>query len=267
VSDVNEELVRRYFELQGYFVRTNLKYEFRTANGMGWSDVDLCILHPLTGDGTVVVRMNGVDTPWCYRDISIVVGPVGSRLDCVMVPKVEHASHIHFVESPAHEAGSRAALTAPIGNGAQIESPRGLVEIVIAAASPRLETLIFGPGDYAAALGVPQLTVGLLELDSRAINGTTHSRALRPQPMHSGSRRSAGRTRRSTTSMASARRPDARICSASTANGRSTQARSARATRRSRLRRRPTTARSGSSPPTGRSPTSTGWAPRCSRAR
>ena len=54
MSDVNEELVRRYFELQGYFVRTNVKYEYRTAKGMGWSDIDLCVLHPLTGDAAAV---------------------------------------------------------------------------------------------------------------------------------------------------------------------------------------------------------------------
>jgi hypothetical protein len=54
MSDVNEELVRRYFELQGYFVRTNIKYEYRTHKGMGWSDVDLCVLHPKTGDAAAV---------------------------------------------------------------------------------------------------------------------------------------------------------------------------------------------------------------------
>jgi hypothetical protein len=54
VSEVNEELVRRYFELQGYFVRTNVKYEFRTAKGMGWSDIDLCVLNPVTGDAAAV---------------------------------------------------------------------------------------------------------------------------------------------------------------------------------------------------------------------
>jgi citrate lyase subunit beta/citryl-CoA lyase len=52
----------------------------------------------------------------------------------------------------------------PIGIEVQIESPRGLVEIErIAAASPRVETLIFGPGDYAASCGMPQLTVGAID--------------------------------------------------------------------------------------------------------
>src|SRR5437870_3947876 len=54
LSDVNEELVRRYYELQGYFVRTNVRYEFRSGNGMGHSDLDLCVLHPITGDAAVV---------------------------------------------------------------------------------------------------------------------------------------------------------------------------------------------------------------------
>jgi hypothetical protein len=54
MSDVNEELVRRYFELQGYFVRTNVRYELRTEKGMGYSDIDLCVLHPLSGDAAIV---------------------------------------------------------------------------------------------------------------------------------------------------------------------------------------------------------------------
>ncbi|MFL5939797.1 MAG: hypothetical protein ACJ75Q_05765 [Gaiellaceae bacterium] len=54
MSDVNEELVRRYYELKGYFVRTNVWYEFRTRTGMGHSDLDLCVFHPITGDAAIV---------------------------------------------------------------------------------------------------------------------------------------------------------------------------------------------------------------------
>ena len=54
MSDVNEELVRRYFELKGYFVRTNVRYEFRTEKGMGHSDIDLCVIHPISGDAAIV---------------------------------------------------------------------------------------------------------------------------------------------------------------------------------------------------------------------
>lgn len=54
MSDVNEELVRRYFELKGYFVRTNVRYEFRSGTGMGHSDLDLCVIHPIEGDAAIV---------------------------------------------------------------------------------------------------------------------------------------------------------------------------------------------------------------------
>jgi hypothetical protein len=61
VTDVNEELVRRWFELRGYFVRTNLPYRHRTANGVGWSDVDICALHPHTNDA-VALEVKGWHT-------------------------------------------------------------------------------------------------------------------------------------------------------------------------------------------------------------
>jgi citrate lyase subunit beta / citryl-CoA lyase len=115
---------------------------------------------------TLVVRVNSVDTRWCYRDIEVVVGLAGAKLDCVMVPKVEDASHIHFVDHLLTQLEEELGLTRPIGIEAQIESARGIVNVEeIAASSARLETLIFGPGDYAASLGVPQLTVGMIEPD------------------------------------------------------------------------------------------------------
>jgi hypothetical protein len=54
MSDVNEELVRRYFETQGYLVRSNLLYRMEREKSAGWSDVDLCILQPITGDAAAV---------------------------------------------------------------------------------------------------------------------------------------------------------------------------------------------------------------------
>lgn len=54
MSDVNEELVRRYYELHGYFVRSNVRYRFATDKGAGWSDIDLCVLHPVTRDAAIV---------------------------------------------------------------------------------------------------------------------------------------------------------------------------------------------------------------------
>jgi citrate lyase subunit beta/citryl-CoA lyase len=116
--------------------------------------------------GTLVVRVNGVGTAWCNRDIEVVVAIAGFRLDAVMIPKVDDASHVQFVDHLLSQLEALYQLDRKIGIEAQIETARGIVNISeIASSSSRLETLIFGPGDYAASLGVPQLTVGMIEPD------------------------------------------------------------------------------------------------------
>ena len=81
----------------------------------------------------------------------------GPALHCVIVPKVESVEHVDAVSRLLDELDPEGR----VGIEIQIESPRGLVEIErLAVASPRIETLIFGPGDYAAAAGMPELTVG-----------------------------------------------------------------------------------------------------------
>ena len=113
---------------------------------------------------TRVVRINAVGTPWCLDDLLAIVPGAGDVLQCVMVPKVESAAQIHFVAQTLEQLELKHGFERPIGIEVQIESPRGLVEIErIAAASPRIETLIFGPGDYAASAGMPQLTVGAID--------------------------------------------------------------------------------------------------------
>ena len=115
---------------------------------------------------TLVVRINAVGTPWCLDDMLAVVGEAGDLLHCIMLPKVESAVEIHFIAHLLQQLERKHRLSRPIGIEVQIESPRGLVEIErIAAASARVETLIFGPGDYAAAAGLPQLTVGAIDRD------------------------------------------------------------------------------------------------------
>ena len=113
---------------------------------------------------TRVVRVNAVGTPWCLDDLLAVAGEAADVLDCVIVPKVESAAQIHFVAEVLADLERKQGVERPVGIEAQIESPRGLVEVErIATASPRVETLIFGPGDYAAAAGMPQLTVGAID--------------------------------------------------------------------------------------------------------
>jgi citrate lyase subunit beta / citryl-CoA lyase len=113
------------------------------------------------GSKTIVLRINGVYTHWCYRDILEIVEEVGPKLDCIMIPKVQWASDVTFVADLLRMIEETNGFTNRIGIEAQIENAQGLTNIdEIAAASDRLETLIFGPGDMAAAMGMPHSTVG-----------------------------------------------------------------------------------------------------------
>jgi len=110
---------------------------------------------------TRVVRVNGVTTRWCLGDVTAIVGGAGDRLDCIMVPKVEDAGQLHFIDHLLTQLETEHELPNRIGIEAQIENARGAMNIrEIAQATPRLETLIFGPGDYAANMGVGQLVIG-----------------------------------------------------------------------------------------------------------
>jgi citrate lyase subunit beta / citryl-CoA lyase len=111
---------------------------------------------------TVGVRVNGVQTKWCYRDVIDVVENAGQFLDCVMIPKVEYASDVTFVADLLRQIEESIGLEKRIGLEVQIETATGVTNIdAIALASDRTETLIFGPADMSASLGLPALTAGL----------------------------------------------------------------------------------------------------------
>jgi citrate lyase subunit beta/citryl-CoA lyase len=111
---------------------------------------------------TVVVRVNGVDTKWCYRDVIEVVENAGEHLDCIMIPKAEYATDVTFVDDLLRMIEDTTGLDKRIGLEVQIETATGLTNIdEIAEASDRTETLIFGPADMSASLGLPALTAGL----------------------------------------------------------------------------------------------------------
>ncbi len=108
-----------------------------------------------------IVRINGLDTPYAYRDVIDVVEAAGDRLDLLMVPKVGSASDVLFVDTLLTQIEGHRGFTQRIGIEAQIENARGfLYAREIASASPRLDALIFGPGDYAASMQMPSSGVG-----------------------------------------------------------------------------------------------------------
>ncbi|MFF3665279.1 HpcH/HpaI aldolase/citrate lyase family protein [Microtetraspora malaysiensis] len=110
---------------------------------------------------TIVVRINDVTTQWAYRDVVDIVEGAGDRLDCLLLPKVEDASHVVWLDMLLTQIEKALGLTRRIGIEAQIESARGLVNVdAIAASSDRLETLVFGPADFMASIGMKTLVVG-----------------------------------------------------------------------------------------------------------
>jgi citrate lyase subunit beta / citryl-CoA lyase len=117
------------------------------------------------GTRLVSVRVNGVDTPWCYRDVVEVAEAVGDRLHTLYLPKVESAADVHFLDRLLDQIEhARGWRRGGIGLEVLIESAAGLQRVdEIACASERLESLTFGPGDLSASLGMGQLTIGTLE--------------------------------------------------------------------------------------------------------
>ncbi|MGH2739680.1 MAG: HpcH/HpaI aldolase/citrate lyase family protein [Actinomycetota bacterium] len=110
---------------------------------------------------TVVVRVNGVYTKWCHRDVAEIVESAGELVDCIMIPKVEYASDVVFVANLLRMIEDTIGLEKRIGLEVQIETALGLKNInEIAAASDRIEDLILGPADMSASLGLPTVTAG-----------------------------------------------------------------------------------------------------------
>ena len=111
---------------------------------------------------TVVVRVNSIDTQWAADDLKTVVEGAGRSIDCIMIPKVQHAHEVLFVDHMLRMIETNTGLDKRIGLEIQIETATGLKNIhEIAHASSRAETLIFGPADMSASLGLPTVTAGL----------------------------------------------------------------------------------------------------------
>jgi citrate lyase beta subunit len=120
----------------------------------------LAIIHALRdcdwGDRVRAYRINGLDTPFSYRDIIDVVEQARESIDVIVIPKVEKAADVQFVDLLLNQIELRLGLNKSISLEASIESALGMLNVrQIAFASPRLETLVFGIADYGASLSMP----------------------------------------------------------------------------------------------------------------
>lgn len=111
---------------------------------------------------TVTVRVNSWDTPWTYADVIEVVSGAGARLDALVLPKCASAAQVQALDLLLTQVERTVGLpVGRIGLEVQIEDAPGLQRVdEIAAASPRLESLVFGPGDFMASMGMASLSVG-----------------------------------------------------------------------------------------------------------
>lgn len=108
-----------------------------------------------------MVRINGLDTGFAYRDLIEVVEAAGDHLDLIMMPKATGSGDVEFVDRLLTQIERQHAPKVPIGIEVQIETARGFLYCrEIAAASPRLEALIFGVGDYSASMQMPSTGIG-----------------------------------------------------------------------------------------------------------
>jgi malyl-CoA/(S)-citramalyl-CoA lyase len=109
----------------------------------------------------VSVRINGLDTPWCYRDVVEVMERAGRRLDTLLIPKVGTPSDVEFVATLCSQIEQARGLP-PVNLHVLIETALGMtnVEAIARTCPDRLEAMVFGVADYAASVQARTTQIG-----------------------------------------------------------------------------------------------------------
>jgi len=106
-------------------------------------------------------RVNSLDSPWVLDDLTTLVTEIGDKLDVIMVPKVQGAEDIAYVDRLLAQLEARAGLTEPLLVHAILETARGVANVEeICGASPRMQGLSLGPADLAADRRMKTTRVG-----------------------------------------------------------------------------------------------------------
>jgi len=113
------------------------------------------------GTKTLSVRINGLDTPYWYRDVVDVLEQAGERLDQIMIPKVGCAEDVYAVDALVTAIERATTRARPIAFEVIIESAAGIAHVeAIAASSPRLQAMSLGAADFAASMGMQTTGIG-----------------------------------------------------------------------------------------------------------
>ncbi|MGA2924404.1 MAG: CoA ester lyase [Solirubrobacteraceae bacterium] len=113
------------------------------------------------GDTALWTRVNALESPWVLDDLTTLVREIGDKLDVVMVPKVEGAWDIHYVDRLLAQLEAKAGLERPILVHAILETSLGVVNLEeIATASPRMQGMSLGPADLAASRRMKTTRIG-----------------------------------------------------------------------------------------------------------
>ena len=136
-------------------------------------------------------RINSLDSPWCLDDLTTLIGAIGSRLAVVMVPKVEGAWDIHYVDRLLAQLEAKHRIERPILVHAILETALGVTNVEeICAASPRMQGVSFGPADLAASRRMKTTRVGgghpayLVRSDPDKENPTAPRPTAQQDPWH-----------------------------------------------------------------------------------
>jgi citrate lyase subunit beta/citryl-CoA lyase len=123
--------------------------------------------HDWNGRGkTIAVRINGIDTPYMYRDLVDVVEQAGPKLDVVLVPKVGVPADVYLVDALLTQIEAARRIPQRIGIEVLIETALGMANVEsIAQASRRLEAMHFGVADFAASVRARTVSIGGLNAD------------------------------------------------------------------------------------------------------
>ena len=114
-----------------------------------------------SGPTQLWTRINALDSPWVLDDLTTLVSEIGDKLDVIMVPKVQGAEDIHYMDRILAQLEAKAGLQRPILVHAILETARGVANVEeICGASPRMQGLSLGPADLAADRRMKTTRVG-----------------------------------------------------------------------------------------------------------